>query len=161
MLSLIVAHAKNFIIGNKGGMPWHLPADLSHFKKTTMGHPVIMGRKTFVSIGRALPGRLNIVISRNEALELPDGVILCQSLTEAIKKIPEEQEAFVIGGGSIYEEAISLADRLYLTIIDAQIEGDTSFPKYELGDYNQIEKSEYVPDEKNCYHLTFLTLEKK
>src|SRR5574344_1979307 len=106
MLSLIVAHAKNFVIGKSGDMPWHLPADLAHFKTITVGHPVIMGRKTFESIGRALPNRLNIVISSNEQLHLPQNVILCSNLEQALSKVSKSDEVFVLGGGSVYREAI-------------------------------------------------------
>lgn len=161
MLSLIVAHAKNFVIGKSGDMPWHLPADLAHFKTITVGHPVIMGRKTFESIGRALPNRLNIVISSNEQLHLPQNVILCSNLEQALSKVSKSDEVFVIGGGSVYREAIKFADRLYLTLINAEIEGDTTFPNYDIHDYIELSREVHEIDEKNNFELTFLTLQRK
>ena len=142
-------------------MPWHLPADLRHFKDSTMGCPVIMGRRTFASIGRALPGRRNVVISSNPNLALPAGVELVNSLKAAIALLKDAPEIFVIGGGMLYKEALPLADRLYLTIIQAEIEGDTSFPAYDLNAYRVIAESFYPKDEKNAYDLRFVTLEKK
>ncbi len=164
IISLIVAHAKNNVIGNRGTMPWHLPADLAHFKKTTFGSPVIMGRVTFESIGRPLPGRLNIVISTNPHYVVPNGVVLAQSLEQAIAiatKLQDPKEVFIIGGGRIYQQAIKYADRLYLTIIDADIAGDTKFPDYQEQDFDVLEQTEYPADDKNAYHLTFKTLQRK
>lgn len=161
MISLIVAHARNLVIGANGTMPWHLPADLRHFKDSTMGCPVIMGRRTFASIGRALPGRRNVVISSNQNLALPAGVELVNSFEAAIALLKDAPEIFVIGGGMLYKEALPLADRLYLTIIQAEIEGDTSFPAYDLNAYRVIAESFYPKDEKNAYDLRFVTLEKK
>jgi dihydrofolate reductase len=160
MISVIVAHTNNFVIGKDGGMPWHLPADLAYFKKVTMSHPVIMGRKTFESIGRALPGRTNIVISRNK-IELPEGVLLANSIEQAIAFVDKETECFVIGGGSIYKDVIKYADRLYITKIHAEIEGDTTFPAYDVNDYQIIASEERAKDEKNSFDLSFIVYEKK
>ena len=160
MISVIVAHTNNFVIGKDGGLPWHLPADLAYFKKVTMSHPVIMGRKTFESIGRALPGRTNIVISRNK-IELPEGVLLANSIEQAISFVDKETECFVIGGGSIYKEVIKYADRLYITKIHAKIEGDTTFPAYDVNDYQIIASEERAKDEKNSFDLSFIVYEKK
>jgi len=129
-ISIIAAHDQSRGIGKDGQLPWNLPEDLKHFKKITTGHPIIMGRKTFDSIGRPLPGRTNIVITR-ENREIPE-VIVVNSLTEAINEAGElDNEVFIIGGGQIYEQAIQQADKLYLTIIEKTFPADTYFPNYE------------------------------
>ncbi len=161
MLSVIVAHTKNHVIGKEGQMPWHLPADLKHFKECTSNHTVIMGRKTFESIGRPLPNRTNVVISRNTLYKVPDGVVLEHSLEDAIAKYSSEhEECFVIGGGQLYQHAVELADRLYITLIDAEVVGDTTFPQYDVKKYKVIYDKEYLADEKNQYNLHFITYEK-
>lgn len=161
MLSIIVAHTRDRIIGKNGTMPWHLPKDLAYFKKVTLGSPVIMGRKTFESIGKPLVNRLNIVITRNKDLEFPEGVVKCQSLKEAIELTKEHEQAFVIGGGTIYNEAIKFADKLYITYIDANIEGDTYFPEYALDEYQLITEIKEPKDEKNAHDLIFKVYSKK
>jgi dihydrofolate reductase len=129
MISMISILGRNGAIGNNGGLLWKLPADMTHFKEITLGHTVIMGRKTFASIGRPLPDRANIVLSRDVDYDA-DECILCQSLEEALGKAHGD-EIFIIGGGEIYEQAIFLADKLYLTIVDDQPEeADTFFPDY-------------------------------
>lgn len=130
MISLIVAHDKNRVIGYENDMPWHLPGDLQYFKETTMGKPVIMGRKTFESIGRPLPGRRNIVITRN-ASYTADGIELVGSLEAALALVVDVPEVMVIGGEQIFTQALPLADRLYITLIDYEFVGDTYFPAYE------------------------------
>ena len=130
MISLIVAHDKNRVIGYENKMPWHLPGDLQYFKEMTMGKPVIMGRKTFESIGRPLPGRRNIVITRNEHYNA-DGIEVVSSLDEAFQLTKDAEETMVIGGEQILRLALPLADRLYITLIDAEFKGDTYFPDYE------------------------------
>lgn len=130
MISLIVAHDQNRVIGYKNEMPWHLPGDLKYFKEMTMGKPVIMGRKTFESIGKALPGRRNIVITRNAAYTA-DNVEVAESLETALALVQDEPEIMVIGGEQIFKLALALADRLYITEIDYAFEGDTYFPAYE------------------------------
>ena len=130
MISLIVAHDKNRVIGYENKMPWHLPGDLQYFKEMTMGKPIIMGRKTFESIGRPLPGRRNIVITRNPQYDA-EGIELALSLDEAIKLAGDVEEIMIIGGQQIFTESLSLADRLYITEIDHEFEGDTFFPEYE------------------------------
>jgi len=130
MISLIVAHDKNRVIGYKNQMPWHLPGDLKYFKETTMGKPLIMGRKTFESIGRPLPGRRNIVITRNKDYH-HEGIEVASSFEEALKLAGDAEEIMVIGGGQIFKMALPMADRLYITHIDHAFEGDTYFPEYE------------------------------
>ena len=130
MISLIVALDKNRVIGLNNAMPWHLPGELQYFKETTMGKPIIMGRKTFESIGRPLPGRRNIVITRNPQYDA-EGIELALSLDEAIKLAGDVDEIMIIGGQQIFTESLPLADRLYITEIDHEFEGDTYFPEYE------------------------------
>lgn len=130
MISLIVAHDKNRVIGYENKMPWHLPGDLQYFKEMTMGKPVIMGRKTFESIGRPLPGRRNIVITRNKSYKA-NGIEVVSSLDEALQLTKEDVEVMVIGGEQIFRLALPLADRLYITEIDEEFKGDTYFPEYE------------------------------
>ncbi len=130
LISLIVAHDKNRVIGLNNKMPWHLPGDLQYFKEQTMGKPMIMGRKTFESIGRPLPGRRNIVITRN-ADYTAKGIEVVHSLEDALALVKDEPEIMIIGGEQIFREALPLADRLYVTEIHHTFEGDTYFPAYE------------------------------
>jgi len=130
MISLIVAHDKNRVIGYENKMPWHLPGDLQYFKEMTMGKPIIMGRKTFESIGRPLPGRRNIVITRNRQYN-SDGIETVSSLDEALMLTKNDEEVMIIGGEQIFRLALPLANRLYITQINAEFNGDTFFPSYE------------------------------
>nr|WP_241242204.1 type 3 dihydrofolate reductase [Thalassotalea sp. G2M2-11] len=158
---MIVAHADNRIIGKDNDMPWHLPADLAYFKKTTLGKPVIMGRKTFESIGRPLPGRQNIVISRDQQYHA-QGVETATSVEQALSLAGDVEEVMVIGGGAIYEHCLPAADRLYITHIDAAIEGDTKFPSYDTENDWQKVNSEIVPaDSKNAYQLDFAVYQRR
>ncbi|WP_298943283.1 type 3 dihydrofolate reductase [uncultured Psychromonas sp.] len=159
-ISMIVAMANNRVIGLDNQMPWHLPADLQHFKKTTLGKPVIMGRKTYDSIGRALPGRLNIVVSRDENLAIA-GVTCVTSVEEAIRAAEGVEEVMIIGGATIYEYFLKVANRLYLTFIDLDTKGDTCFPDYlAQGDWKKVESEHYAADEKNVHNLEFVTLDR-
>ena len=145
--------ARHRVIGHDGGMPWRLPADLKHFKAVTLGHPVLMGRRTFESIGRALPGRHNIVVSRGRP-ELPAGVLLVPSLEAALDQVPDER-LMVIGGGEIYRQALPMAHRLELTFIDAAIAGDTTFPDWSSEDW-LLERMRARPaDADNAHGLVF------
>jgi dihydrofolate reductase len=146
MLSLIVAMSKNQIIGRNGGLPWRLRSDLIRFKKITMGHTLIMGRKTFESIGRVLPGRRTIVVSRT--LTSVVGVDTAESLAEALAMSQSDTEPFVVGGGEIYQQALPMADRLYLTRVHAVIDGDTRFPEIDLGRF-QLRHQEEFPSSEN------------
>jgi dihydrofolate reductase len=174
ILSMIVATADNNIIGKDNDMPWHLPADLGYFKKVTVGKPIIMGRKTYESIGRALPGRKNIVISRDENY-IPQGkgaesVDVVTSVEQALALIEhlnsnntaEEtiEEIMVIGGGAIYQHCLPNADRLYITHIKADIDGDTQFPDYDDGSWKKVSSELRASDEKNCYDLEFCIYER-
>jgi dihydrofolate reductase len=158
---MIVAHANNRIIGKNNDMPWHLPADLAYFKKTTLGKPIIMGRKTYESIGRPLPGRQNIVISRDENYQA-NGVDSATSVEQALALAGNVEEVMVIGGGAIYSHCLPFANRLYITHIKATIDGDTQFPEYDVENDWQLTKSEQCSaDEKNNYELNFCVYERK
>lgn len=158
---MIVAHADNRIIGKDNDMPWHLPADLAYFKKTTLGKPVIMGRKTYESIGRPLPGRLNIVISRDKAYQA-QGVTCVTSVEKALEHAGDVEEVMVIGGGAIYAHCLPFADRLYVTHINASVDGDTQFPEYNLEqDWQKISSNIYSSDDKNAYDLDFCVYQRR
>lgn len=158
-LSLIVAMAKNRVIGSNNQMPWHLPADFAYFKKVTLGHPVIMGRKTFESIGRPLPGRRNIVVSRNAAFRA-EGVDVMTSLDAAIRAC-RNTETFVIGGATLYAEALPHVDRLFITEVDASPNGDTLFPSLDKNLWREITRERREADEKNLHAMEFVVLERK
>lgn len=158
-ISMIAAMANDRVIGKNNQMPWHLPADLQHFKRITLGKPVIMGRKTYQSIGKALPGRRNIVISR-QTLHLPDAETV-NSVEQALQLLAGCEEVMIIGGGEIYRQCLPLADRLYLTQIALETDGDAFFPDYEsVGHWHTCDEEIHSPDTKNPYHYRFITLEK-
>ena len=165
ILSVIVAMAHNRVIGLNNQMPWHLPADLAWFKKNTLNKPVIMGRKTFESIGRPLPNRHNIVISRQiEPIDNKiSNVSWVKSIDEAISLAQAQQpdEVFIIGGGNIYQQVLPLIDRLYLTHIDAELQGDTYFPDYLPEQWQVIYQEDHQADEKNSYPYQFKILQRK
>lgn len=165
ILSVIVAMAHNRVIGLNNQMPWHLPADLAWFKKNTLNKPVIMGRKTFESIGRPLPNRHNIVISRQiESIDNKiSNVSWVKSIDEAISFAQKQQpdEVFIIGGGNIYKQVLPLIDRLYLTHIDAELQGDTYFPDYLPEQWQVIYQEDHQADEKNSYPYQFKILQRK
>lgn len=139
-LSIIVAVAGNGVIGCAGRMPWHISEDLRRFKRITSGHPVVMGRKTFESLGnKPLPGRTNIVVTRNADFTVPEGVVRVSSLEEALSEFRDtDEEVFIIGGGQIYRQAMPMADKLYLTRIEASPEGDTHFPEIAADEWRMV-----------------------
>ena len=160
-LSLIVAVSENNVIGREGGLPWHLSADLKRFKKLTMGHPILMGRKTFESLGRVLPGRTSIVISRQRNLELPADVVLAGSLDEALKFCRMELKAFIIGGAELYAAAIEHVDCIELTRVHASVDGDTFFPEIDWNQWECIADEPHEADEKNPFSYNFQTFVRK
>ena len=160
ILSMIVAHADNRVIGKDNDMPWHLPADLAYFKKTTLGKPIIMGRKTYESIGRPLPGRKNIVISRDKNYSA-EGIETVTSVEEALALVSEVEEVMVIGGGAIYQHCLPAAQCLYITHIDADIDGDTYFPDYDLKEWQLAASEVREADEKNIYKLNFCVYQRR
>lgn len=162
IISIIVAVADNWVIGKKNSLPWYLPADLKHFKEITMGHHIIMGQKTHESIGRALPGRTNIVLSFDKEYKA-EGCTVVNSLDEAISIAENngEKEVFVIGGASVYEQSVDIADKIYITRIHNKFDGDVYFPELDLNKWKEISREEHQPDDKNPYEYEFLVLEKK
>ncbi|WP_045406134.1 type 3 dihydrofolate reductase [Vibrio jasicida] len=158
IISMIAAMADNRIIGKDNQMPWHLPADFAWFKRCTMGKPVVMGRKTYESIGRPLPGRLNIVISRDTSLSI-EGVTTVTSIEQALEVAGDSEEVMIIGGGAIYAACLAIANKLYVTHIEAEIEGDTQFPDWG-NEFKETYTEAYQADEKNAYNMRFTVLEK-
>jgi dihydrofolate reductase len=162
IISSIVAVAKNNVIGKDNDMPWHLPADLAYFKKTTQGHHIILGRKNFEAIGRPLPKRTNVIVTRNKAFACSNCEVV-YSVEEAmdVAKTNKESEAFIIGGGTIYEQSKAYWQRLYLTEIDLEVEGDVYFPELNWSEWNLVFEKKHTKDEKNPYDYTFKVFEKK
>ena len=156
-ISIIAAIAENRAIGKNNKLLWHIPQDMKHFRKITSGHPVVMGRKTYESLGRPLPDRTNIVVTRDKLFRAK-GCIICYSLDIAIRTAgaKDSQEIFIIGGGKIYEQAITLADKLYLTVVKGNYEADTYFPDYS--DFKKVISGKEGEDSK--YKFTFLELER-
>lgn len=159
MISLIVAASENNVIGVRGELPWRLSADLKRFKAITMGKPIIMGRLTWESIGRALPGRENIVISRQPGFQAP-GCTVVDSVNAAVEAAGEAPEAMVIGGGHIYAQFLPLAGRIYLTRVHADIEGDAFFPELVDADWDVVDSEAHDTDEQGAPACTFLTLQR-
>lgn len=158
-ISLIVALAENHVIGANNRLLWRLPAELQYFKRTTIGKPIIMGRKTHESIGRALPGRRNIVISRQADFQA-EGCDVVDSLDAALALVKDCEEVMIIGGAQIYQQALPLADRLYLTWVHHAFEGDTFFPAWSPEQWREISREQRAADEQNPYDLTFTVLER-
>jgi dihydrofolate reductase len=158
-LSLVVAVAENGVIGDGNRLPWHLPADLKRFKALTVGKPILMGRKTHESIGRALPGRMNIVMTRQSGLTLP-GCVVVSSLAEARSAAGEADELAVIGGAEIYAQALSSAHIVHLTRVHAQVPGDARFPPLPPDQWRERTIETHLADERHAYAFTFLELER-
>jgi dihydrofolate reductase len=158
--SLVVAIARNGVIGRDNKLPWRLPDEMAHFKKVTMGHHVVMGRRTYESIGKPLPGRTTIVVSRNPAFRAP-GCIVVASLDAAWKAAGDAEEVAVIGGTSLFEEALPVADVIHLTEVEADIEGDTFFPPFDRTEWNEVEVARHPADERHAYPFRTLRLERK
>ena len=159
-ISIIVAIGNNRVIGINNKLPWNLPADMEHFRQLTAGKPVIMGQKTFESIGKPLPDRTNIILSRDNNFK-PQGCIVVHSIKEALNAANGAEEVMIAGGVSIYSQFLPLADRMYLTLIEGNFEGDAYFPEFNRDDWNEVERIENEPDKDNPYKYTFITLERK
>jgi dihydrofolate reductase len=159
MVSIIAAVAANGVIGRDGDLPWHLPSDLRHFKRTTMGHFLIVGRKTWEEVGKPLPGRTMVVVTRDRGLRIDD-VIVVHSLKEALEAARGDDEVFVAGGGEIYRQALPLADRVYMTRIHADFEGDTIFPELDRNEFRLVERSDHEPDDRDPFPYSFLVYER-
>ena len=160
IVTMVVAIAENHAIGKDNQLLWHLPKDLKHFKQITNGHTIIMGRKTFDSMGKPLPNRRNIVITRNKTLELP-GAEVVSSLAEALALCSTDEEVFVIGGGEIYTTAMPQTNRIYLTVVHQSFEGDAFFPEIDKETWTETASEYHAPDEKHQYGFTFSTLERR
>ena len=160
MLSIIAALSRNRVIGKDNQLPWRLPADLKHFKAVTLGKPVIMGRKTFESIGKPLPGRDNIVVSRDPQYQADGGIVVAHSLDEALAHTHAAAEVMLIGGAQLYAQALPRAQRLYLTLIHADIDGDAHFPDYDPAAWRETAREDHAPDENNPYPYSFVILER-
>lgn len=158
-VSLILAMSENRVIGVANRLPWHLPAELKHFRAVTMGHPIIMGRKTHESIGRVLPGRRNIVVTRNRGYG-HEGVEVAHSLAEAIARCSAADEVFVIGGAELYRQAIEFADSIYLTLVHTVVEGDTYFQEIMPDLWREVERVPSPADDRNSLACDFIVYER-
>jgi dihydrofolate reductase len=153
-ISLIVAMGKNRVIGANNAVPWYLPNELRLFKTVTMGHHIVMGRRTYESINRLLPGRTTVIVTRQRDYEVPAAVI-AHSIEEALEAGRGDDEIFVIGGADLFRETLPLADRLYLTIVDAEPEGDTLMPEFDLAQWRLVQSQDFVSDERHAHGYSF------
>ena len=162
MISFVVAMDQNRVIGFNNDMPWHLPNDLQHFKNITTGHTIVMGRKTFDSIGRVLPNRKHIVLTRSEQ-SFPEEVEVVRNTDEILQyaKDHEAEEIFIIGGGELFKQMMPYVDKMYITLIEESFEGDVFFPEFDESEWELIEKEKGEKDERNPYNYYFLTYERK
>jgi len=156
---LVAAVAANGVIGREGALPWHLPEDLKYFKRLTLGKPVIMGRKTWESIGRPLPGRHNVVITRQSGYAA-DGAIVVDSPDAALRLLESEPEVMVIGGGGIYRAFLERADCLYLTEVDVDVDGDARFPEFDRSEWREVSREAHAADERHAYDYAFIRLDR-
>ena len=159
-LSIIVAMDKNRVIGKDGTLPWHISSDLKNFKKITMGKPILMGRKTHESIARPLPGRENIILTKNQNY-FSEGCVVKNNLDEVFSYCEKVTELMVMGGATLYEQTLDKAEKLYVTEVRASIDGDTFFPEYDPDQWIEIAKDSFKADENNEYDYSFTVLERK
>ena len=158
MIASIFAMSENRVIGKNNKLPWHLPADLKFFKATTLHHPILMGRKTYDSIGKPLPQRTSIIITRQPDYQVP-GTLVVNSLSEGIKEAQRiNRDIFIIGGAEILKEALPLIDTMYLTFIQATFDGDVFYPEYNEQEWQEVWREDHQPDEKNKYPYSFIKL---
>ncbi len=157
MISLIVAVARNRAIGQGGRLPWHLPDDLRHFRSKTLGKTVLMGRRTFESIGKALPGRRNVVVTRDATFEAP-GATVVYTLEAALEAAHDAQEIMVIGGASLYADLLPRAERIYMTSVHADVEGDAFFPELDPDEWVEAGREHHAADERHAHAFTFIEL---
>ncbi|OGT69302.1 MAG: dihydrofolate reductase [Gammaproteobacteria bacterium RIFCSPHIGHO2_12_FULL_45_9] len=158
-ISAVVAMAENRVIGCNNQLPWRLPADLRHFKLVTMGKPVIMGRKTYESIGRPLPGRVNIVVTRDSQRQVPGCIVVTSP--QAALQVAEQAELCVIGGSELYRQLLPQVQRIYLTIVHHSFSGDAYFPELNAADWHETERMDYQADAENPYAYSFIVLERR
>lgn len=160
-VTLIAAIARNRVIGKDGDLPWRLPADFRHFKRTTVGHPLIMGRRTFESLGKPLPDRTNIVVTRNRDYR-PEGAVVVSSFDDAMRVARQQNTDVFIGGGEdVFRHFLPSADRMILTWIDEEFEGDTFFPAFDESEWRVVSREDHEPDEKNRYRYSFVVYERR
>jgi dihydrofolate reductase len=161
-ISMISALAKNRAIGKRNALPWYLPADLKHFKNTTTGKTIVMGLNTFKSVGeRPLPNRKNVVLTDDKNYQAPEGVVLAHSIKEVLEITKTDAEVMISGGAMVYQQFLPLADKLYLTYIDHDFDGDIFFPEFAMSDWKETSREDHQPDEKNAYRYSFVVLERK
>ncbi|HSW68793.1 MAG TPA: dihydrofolate reductase [Gammaproteobacteria bacterium] len=158
-ITFVVAMAENRAIGNNNQLPWHLPADLQHFKQITLGKPILMGRKTFQSIGRPLPGRTNIIITQDENFKA-ENCIIVHSIESALATAKDQPELCVIGGAELFRQMLPFTKQIYLTLIHHDFSADTFFPELNAMEWKEIARTDHFADEKNIYSYSFLTLER-
>jgi len=157
--SLVVAVARNGVIGRDNRLPWRLPDDLAYFKRVTMGHPVVMGRRTWQSIGKPLPGRKNIVVTHDPGFQAP-GCVVAHSLAEAWRAAEGAEEVCVIGGTSLFAETLPIADVIHLTEVEADVEGDTYFPELDRAQWRETEVARHPADARHAYPFRIVRLER-
>lgn len=160
MLTIIAAIANNNALGKDNQLIWHLPADLKRFKKLTTGHHIIMGRKTFESIGKPLPNRTTIIITRNKNYT-QEGCLVANSLEQAIKMVKKDDSPYIIGGAQIYKKAIKIADKLDITFVNHDFDADVFFPEIDLNVWKEVSKESFEPDKKNKYKYSFVSFKKR
>lgn len=159
---MISAVAENRVIGNKNALPWHLPADFKYFKEATSGKPIVMGLNTFKSIGeKPLPDRKNVILNNDPNYVSPEGCLVAHSIDEVLEILKDEPEIMICGGASVYKQFLPLSQRLYLTFIHQDFEGDTYFPEFNINEWKEIKRIDCEPDEKNPYSYSFVVLERK
>lgn len=162
ILSAIVAMAENQVIGNDNQLPWQLPADLKHFKTLTSGHPILMGRKTYASIGRPLPNRTNIILTRDPHFSAQDCIVVTQAETAlSLAAEIDQEEIFVIGGADIYRQLLPKIQRLYLTLVHHSFPGDAHFPELNADEWKEVSRVRHAADDKNPYDYSFVLMERK
>lgn len=159
-ITLVVAAAENNAIGKNNQMPWHLPNDFKYFKKSTIGHSIVMGRKTFESIGKPLPERRNIILTRDQQYQNPE-IDIANSIGEVLTYCRDEREIFIIGGADIFKQALPLAQKVLLTRVHATIDGDTFFPELAASEWELVSQEEHKKDEKHAYDYTFEVWQRK
>jgi dihydrofolate reductase len=157
VISIIVAMAENRVIGNDNSLPWHLPADLKHFKAMTIGKPIIMGRKTWESLPGKLPDRTHIIVTANQDYQADDCIVV-HSLEQAIEAAGDVPEVMIVGGAMLYGQAMSQADHIYLTLVETKVEGDSLFPDFDPALWQEVARERHPSDDKNPYAYSFVTL---
>lgn len=160
VITLIVAKDENGVIGHQGRLPWRLPADMKYFKTVTMGKPLIMGRHTYESIGKPLPGRTNIVVTKDAGYQAP-GCLVVHSVEEALTVVVDHPEVMVMGGATLYEQLLPRASKIYVTEVHAQVAGETYFPAFNIDEWREVSRSDHPADDNNPYAYSFVVLERK